>query len=276
MLLNSAVQTLLLLDTYLQLHGEHVFIPLSKDSNFTEPETEPVTSHLHLQDESKCLKYHNVTDTPNLSQTDITRYKEEGEETLQQVQKLWEESKAWEFEGGNFKHGEIFRSNQDDQDIYAVVLRFPLSPCKLANILFSDQEKVAEWNNELEEVNVIAQLDKNLSITHGVSTDYPMIAVREFVDLNLVGNIGNAYFHVFKSVDYPLPVASGRIRATNNPSGFLLQPIQTRTGTECKMTWILNTDYKLNSFVQMIADMRFAQKLNATIDGIKKYVNENS
>ena len=268
MIFDAAVQTLLLIDTYMQ-------IQTTPNAPVTE---KPLYPNINVPPDSKCLFQKREMSIPdnNLTSTQIGDYQIKVMETLRDVEKLWKEAGKWNVTQNVTCGGKIHKTSVNYQKIYAVIVDFPVLPCRLADLLFSDLGKEKGWKKEIvKKVDVLLQIDEQMSITHSLTTSYPLLSTRDFMDLNYVGHHGSSYYHIFSSVNYSIPADPTIVRAINYPGGLLLQPVETPQGLHTRLIWIINTDYKLNIFIQLMAERKLVQTIASTVCQLKDYIKMN-
>lgn len=123
---------------------------------------------------------------------------------------------------------------------------------------------------------MVMKIDDVTGIAYLTAPPYPMIQARDFVDLYLVTEEDGAYYLTFSNIKGIKPPAPGFTRAENRDSGLVMVPVVVDDEIKTNLTWVINNDYKLGSFLMSVAQVMYPQNMQKMMMHIKEYVANNT
>jgi len=125
-------------------------------------------------------------------------------------------------------------------------------------------------NPTIKTKELLMKIDDVTGIAYMTAPAYPMIQARDFVDLYLATEEDGKYYFTFSNIEGIKPSAPGFTRALNRDSGIFMDPVYVDNELKTNLTWIINNDYKLGTFLQSLAQVMFPQNMQKMM----MYINE--
>ncbi|KAL5259209.1 hypothetical protein ACHWQZ_G009610 [Mnemiopsis leidyi] len=114
----------------------------------------------------------------------------------------------------------------------------------LFDVLYTQMDRVTEWNNSIVEIEMLERFTQHLDLVYtvGVGGGAGLIKSRDFLTLRYWLKERDMFFVVSRSVSDPIKPASKYPRGFNGPCGYVFFPALDGS---VKLTYVVNVDLKL-------------------------------
>ena len=156
---------------------------------------------------------------------------------------------------------------------YIAEFYIPISPVILFFNFWFEAADTPKWNPNVESIETILEINKTIRILYQKVSNpqNSWIPMRDFVDLASYRCINETYYITLESIQYDdISVPQGYLRGWNGPSGLIIKPIESGS----LVTWIFNTDMKMNGFFKVIMDQLFPSQIETLVGLLKTYIKD--
>jgi len=212
-------------------------------------------------------------DTPltHITAEKMMEYKTQTKETFDEFNRLWQDP-SWMVFNSIDGLGDVKNLVTDDYGkLWGFTMTVDAKPC----LLILDVMELL-MNPTVETKKMLIKIDDVTGIAYLTAPPYPMIEPRDFVDLYLVTEEDGKYFFTFNNIEGIKDQIPGFTRAQNHDSGIVMEPIFVDNEVKTNLTWIINNDYKLGSWLMRMAQVMFPQNMQKMMLYINEYASNNT